>query len=172
MQLSQLSDKGKDQLALYVAQRRVVGMLAGEQGVSPINSTNNHQLSAIKTSPLVLSRRSSTTPATSAVTTSIRPQALPRASPRSTSSSAVPTTGLEKPSSNSAPTPSPGTRMSLSRSSPLVQPSCMFLTAPAPAVIPYSATWSRHTSGYHLSSGSVSTDSRLCIRVPSRSMLV
>lgn len=152
MQLSKLSQAGKDQLALYVAQRRVVGMYHSFSfQENPLwfqrSETNTSQLSAIRILHPSPFKKLSIMPVTSVDTTFTKHQELQRDSQRFTSSSEARMIVPAPTSWPNALTPLPGTRMSHLKSNPPAPHSSMFLMDPRPVETLCSPTWHRPISG-------------------------
>jgi hypothetical protein len=105
IQLSKLDKAGKDELALFVAQKKVVGKQY-PQLILPATRTltKTNQLSAIKTLQTYQSKKPKTLPNTSAPHTSTQPPAHPRASQKSTWYTGPPQTQPPKITSRSART--------------------------------------------------------------------
>jgi hypothetical protein len=102
VQLSKLTDKGKDELALFVAQKKVVGKF---DATSLPNSTDKAKPSVTRTLPTSTSKMPSSLAVTLVATTSIPHPVRPRVTLRSILSTEAQTTQLRAISSRSVPTP-------------------------------------------------------------------
>lgn len=104
IQLSKLDKAGKDELALFVAQKKVVGMDCQNSSCQYLNTNTINQLSVIKTLQTYRSKKPRTLPSTSVPRTFTLLRAHQRVSLKSTWSTDPLPTQLPKITSRSAPT--------------------------------------------------------------------